>query len=141
MKFICENVHYLRTRQRSRPTAQKATSAIERPPWRTSFGCHAQTSIFENPLIGGFKMRLPSEELHYILTAAPRTDLLPLAIMSPDNNTLEGLRIDRAARPERGSSLRLIAVGLVIGALVVVSYFWFNRMKAVEVRTFVVQET
>jgi HlyD family secretion protein len=61
--------------------------------------------------------------------------------MSPDKQSLDSLRIDRSAAPASrpGGVLWIVVVGIVI--VLAVLFWWFNRPKAAEVRTVVVQES
>ena len=61
--------------------------------------------------------------------------------MSPDKQTLDELRIDRATAPRGKRPVALVAVALLVTTLVVASIWWFSRPKAVGVRTVVVQES
>lgn len=60
--------------------------------------------------------------------------------MSPNKQTLDELRIDRAAAPQGRSRGPLVAVALVVAVLILGLLWWFNRPKPVVVRTIVVQE-
>ena len=60
--------------------------------------------------------------------------------MSPDQKSLDGLRIDRTAAPrKKPGGVLLVAVVLVLAAVAVLIW-WFSRPKAAVVRTLLVQE-
>jgi RND family efflux transporter MFP subunit len=59
--------------------------------------------------------------------------------MSPDKQTLDELRIDRASAPRRKLPVALLVSALVIVAVLLVLIWWFNRPRPVIVRTILVQ--
>src|SRR6267378_3665493 len=59
--------------------------------------------------------------------------------MSPDKQTLDELRIDRAPPPRGQAKAALVAVAVVIVAIVACLLWWFNGPKAAVVRTLLVQ--
>jgi len=60
--------------------------------------------------------------------------------MSPDKQTLDELRIDRAAETRGRSRIGLIVVAIVVLLFAAAAVWWFNRPKAPVVRTVVVQQ-
>lgn len=60
--------------------------------------------------------------------------------MSPDKQTLDELRIDRATSRSGGFPVVPVAIVLLIVAVAAGLYWWFSRPKAAIVRTIVVQQ-
>lgn len=61
--------------------------------------------------------------------------------MTPDKNTLDALRIDRAGAPRGGRSAGLIVIALAAIAAAGGAIWWFSQPKTLAVRTIVAQET
>ena len=61
--------------------------------------------------------------------------------MSPDKQTLDDLRIDRAKPRSGRSPVAIIVVLLIVAMVVAVLFWWFNRPKPAVVRTVLIQET
>ena len=60
--------------------------------------------------------------------------------MSPNKETLDALRINRANDRQSKPLGALFATALVVAAVAAGLFWWFNRPKAVVVRTIVVRE-
>jgi len=59
--------------------------------------------------------------------------------MSPPKSALDGLRIDRGPAADPAPKWRLLVVALAGAAFLAVSWWWFSRSKALEVRTVMVR--
>jgi HlyD family secretion protein len=60
--------------------------------------------------------------------------------MSPDPQTLDDLRIDRAAAPGSKRPVTIVLVVLAVVVAIAGAIWWFGRAKAVVVRTMIVQQ-
>jgi HlyD family secretion protein len=75
------------------------------------------------------------------LTIAKRTGFLNAVVtMSPDKDTLEGLRINRDVPPRKNRPIWLLPAVILLLLIGLGAFWWMGRSKTVTVRTLVVQD-
>jgi HlyD family secretion protein len=89
-----------------------------------------------------FNSSYPRWSDHSILDRRPGNSFARDArAMSPDRDTLEGLRINRTAPPQKQHGTWILPVVVVLLLIAAGTIWWFTRSKAAVVRTITIVET